>query len=136
MIAQRLRMKLGAFWELTKPNITMMVLVSTSLGYYMAARSTGVGWDSWQFMRLMIGSALSSGGVASLNEYWERSNDLRMRRTRHRPLPSGRLAPWEALLFGVTISLAGMAILGVDSRRSLAPLCRPCRRHQNCNREG
>ncbi len=118
MSARRIRAKLGAFWELTKPNITMMVLVSTSLGYYMAAKSTGAGWDSWQFLRLMIGSALSSGGVASLNEYWERRNDHRMRRTRHRPLPSGRLAPWEALFFGVTISVVGVTILG----RTVHPL--------------
>ena len=111
MSRARLRARLAAYWELTKPNITSMVLVSTALGFYLSSHATGIGWDGGQFLRLLLGAALTAGGVATLNEYWERDLDGRMRRTRSRPLPSGRLTATEALRFGVAISLLGLLIL-------------------------
>lgn len=108
-----LRRKLGAYWELTKPNISSMVLVSTSLGFYLGFRTTGMDWDGGQFLRLLLGAALTAGGVGSLNEYWERHSDALMRRTRTRPLPSGRLTAAEALRFGLAISLLGLVILSL-----------------------
>ena len=110
MNAKRWKEKLGAFWELTKPGITSMVLVSTSIGYYLGGKSIGAA-DGGLFLLLLAGSALSAAGVATLNEYVERHIDGRMRRTQRRPLPSGRLSAREALLFGVLVSAAGIGML-------------------------
>ena len=110
MNAKRWKEKLGAFWELTKPGITSMVLVSTSIGYYLGGKSIGAA-DGGLFLLLLAGSALSAAGVATLNEYVERHIDGRMRRTQRRPLPSGRLSAREALLFGVLVSVAGIGML-------------------------
>ncbi len=110
MIPRRWTEKWGAFWELTKPGISMMVLVSTSIGYYLGSKSIGVS-DGGLFLLLLAGSALSAAGVATLNEYIERHIDGRMRRTQRRPLPSGRLTAREALLFGTVVSVAGIGLL-------------------------
>ena len=53
----------------------------------------------------MLGVALLSSGIATLNQYIERDLDCLMRRTADRPLPSGKLLPWEALWFGVTLTV-------------------------------
>ena len=110
MKLQAAKLKIGAFMELTKPGISAMVLVSTSIGYYLGSKTVG-GMQTGLYLMLLLGSALSAGGVAALNEYWERNLDAKMMRTKTRPLPSGRLAPREALLFAVGISFLGIAIL-------------------------
>tara|TARA_B100000315_G_scaffold231777_1_gene243432 strand:- start:271 stop:1008 length:738 start_codon:yes stop_codon:yes gene_type:complete len=61
----------------------------------------------------MIGSSLSSAGVAILNEYIEREQDAIMNRTRKRPLPSGRIAPKRALFFGIAVSVIGVLELAL-----------------------
>ena len=104
------KMKFGILMELTKPGISGLVLVSTSIGFYLGSKTAG-GAEMGLYLMLLLGSALSAGGVAALNEYWERDLDAKMMRTKDRPLPSGRLTPREALLFAVGISSLGIAIL-------------------------
>jgi protoheme IX farnesyltransferase len=85
-----------------------MVLVTTSIGFYLAS------WGGVQWLALvhtLIGVAMSAGGTLALNQYLERDLDARMRRTRLRPLPDGRLQPTDALLFGVAITSAGLLYL-------------------------
>lgn len=106
------RNKAAAYWELTKPGIAFLVLISTSIGYYLGGKTMG-GFDWAVFVPLIIGSSLAAGGVAALNEYYERALDARMHRTMNRPLPSGRLSPREALIFAVTISAAGIILLAL-----------------------
>ncbi len=96
------------FLELTKPRITFLVLVTTAVGYAVALRGA---FDPAAFLALLLGTALVSGGASALNQYWEREADARMQRTRLRPLPSGRVAPGEALAFGLVISAVGLALL-------------------------
>ena len=100
--------RLADFFELTKPRITFLVLVTTAVGYAVALSS---GFDPAAFAALLAGTALVSGGASALNQYWEREADARMRRTSSRPLPSGRLAPGDALGFGLLVSAAGFALL-------------------------
>jgi heme o synthase len=59
----------------------------------------------------LFGIALLSSGIATLNQYAERELDGLMRRTANRPLPAGKLAPWEALAFGAGITIAAEAYL-------------------------
>jgi protoheme IX farnesyltransferase len=100
--------RLADFLELTKPRITFLVLVTTAVGYVVGLAS---GFDLAAFAALLAGTALVSGGASALNQYWEREADARMRRTSARPIPSGRVAPGDALAFGLVISASGFALL-------------------------
>jgi protoheme IX farnesyltransferase len=96
------------FVELTKPRITMLVLITTAVGYAVAWRGS---FEAATFAALILGTALLSGGASALNQYLERDLDARMKRTRSRPLPSGRLLPHEAATFGLVVSAAGLLLL-------------------------
>jgi protoheme IX farnesyltransferase len=93
---------------LTKPRVVVMVLVTTVVGYYVALSGAP---DYGRLVALVIGTVLAAGGTLALNQYWERDVDARMERTRGRPLPEGRLAPLEALLFGGAVTAVGLAVL-------------------------
>jgi protoheme IX farnesyltransferase len=100
----------GDLVSLTKPRVVLMVLVTTVVGYYVGLVGAP---DYARLVHLLIGTALAAGGTLALNMYWEREIDGLMERTRLRPLPDGRLAPLEALLFGASITLAGLLYLAV-----------------------
>jgi len=100
--------RLHDFVELTKPRITFLVLVTAAVGYALGLRGA---FEASTFLFLMCGTALLSGGASALNQYLERDADARMRRTRNRPIPAGRVAPAEALAFGLVICAAGHAFL-------------------------
>ncbi|MFQ6612623.1 MAG: heme o synthase [Fidelibacterota bacterium] len=98
----------GPYLELTKPRILAMVLVSSTIGYYLGSNGT---LFSPLFLWTLLGTALTSGGAGVLNHYLERHTDALMARTRNRPLPSGQLQPNQALLFGLILILGGISIL-------------------------
>lgn len=93
---------------LTKPRVAVMVLVTTLVGYYMGLTNAP---DYVRMLHLALGTLLAAGGTLALNQYWEREVDGRMERTRSRPLPDGRLAPLEALVFGVCLTALGVGYL-------------------------
>ncbi len=97
---------------LTKPRVVVMVLVTTVVGYYVGLAGAP---DYGRLLALMLGTVLAAGGTLALNQYWERDVDARMERTRSRPLPEGRLAPLEALLFGAGLTAAGLAVLALGA---------------------
>lgn len=90
--------------ELTKPEVTFLILIATLAGFYMGMRGD---LDGLLLAHTLLGTALVAGGTGTLNQYIERHRDAQMRRTAQRPLPSGRMAPAAALRFGL-----GLAILG------------------------
>jgi protoheme IX farnesyltransferase len=94
---------------LTKPRVVLMILVTTVVGYYVGLSGAP---DYAKLVHLLVGTLLAAGGTLALNQYWERDVDARMERTRVRPLPEGRLAPLEALLFGIAVTVAGLGYLG------------------------
>jgi protoheme IX farnesyltransferase len=94
---------------LTKPRVVLMILVTTVVGYYVGLSGAP---DYAKLVHLLVGTLLAAGGTLALNQYWERDVDARMERTRVRPLPEGRLAPLEALLFGTAVTIAGLGYLG------------------------
>jgi protoheme IX farnesyltransferase len=100
--------RVADFVELTKPRITFLVLVTTAVGY---ALGVGTSFHPAVFVSLLIGTALVSGGASALNQWAERDADSRMVRTASRPLPSGRLAPADALAFGLAASTVGLVLL-------------------------
>jgi protoheme IX farnesyltransferase len=104
----RRRVRFADLMELTKPRITLLVLVTTLVGFYMGARG---GVNLLLLAHTIIGTALVASGASALNQYFERELDSRMVRTRNRPLPDGRLLPADALIFSSIISSAGVAYL-------------------------
>ena len=102
------RSRVGAYWALTKPDVSLLVLITTAAGYYMGARGS-LNW--WHMLQTVLGTGLIAAGTAALNHYIERESDRYMRRTAGRPLPTGALQPREALSFGITLSVAGALYL-------------------------
>src|SRR5262245_33829752 len=100
--------KLAACFELTKPRITSLVVLSALAGFALGSPSP-IDW--LQLLHTAIGVALLSGGVNALNQYWESDLDALMRRTNMRPLPAGKLGERSALVFGVGISLVAEVYL-------------------------
>lgn len=96
------------YLALAKPRVVMMVLVTTVAGFYLGTLGN---FAYLLALQTVIGTAIAAGGTLALNQYLERDLDARMARTRTRPLPSGRLAPREALLFGALAAVAGTAWL-------------------------
>jgi protoheme IX farnesyltransferase len=101
----------AAYVELTKPRITFLIVLTSAAGFCLGARGAV---NYLVFTHAMIGIALLSSGIATLNQFMERDLDGLMRRTESRPLPSGRLSPFEALWFGVTLTLVAELYLAVS----------------------
>ena len=97
-----------AYLELTKPRVTLMVALTALISFYLA--STNV--DFVLLFHTIVGTTLLAAGCAVSNQYLEREVDGRMQRTRSRPLPSGRITPAKALVFGVVLTLGGGLYLG------------------------
>ena len=97
------------FYELTKPRMNFLVVLTTLVGFYMAGEARGLDWR--RLAVTVIGTALTAAGASVLNQFSERRLDALMPRTRNRPLPAGRVAPIEALGYGIALGVAGVAIL-------------------------
>src|SRR6266536_3544139 len=97
------------FYELTKPRMNFLVVLTTMVGFFMAADR--VDWR--RLLVTIIGTALTAAGASVLNQFAERRLDALMPRTRNRPVVTGRIAPGEALAFGIALGIAGIAILVV-----------------------
>src|ERR1700733_8628366 len=101
---QRLRSKLRDYYTLTKPEVNLLILMTTSAGYYLGSSGPlRIG----RLAITLVGTLMVASGTATLNQWMERHYDAQMRRTANRPLASGRLASWEAFWFGIVLSLAG-----------------------------
>lgn len=111
-VAERQALTLGgkaaAYLELTKPRITLMVVLTALAGFCLGSKG---GVNFIQFLHTAIGLTLLSSGVSTLNQYLERNSDSLMRRTQNRPLPAGKLSATAAAWFGGLTSLAGLAYL-------------------------
>src|SRR5689334_9506009 len=102
------RERAAAYAELTKPRITFLIVLTSAAGFVLGSRGPV---DYVALLSAMFGIGLLSSGIATLNQYAERELDGLMRRTANRPLPAGRLAPWEALAFGAGTTIVAEAYL-------------------------
>ena len=107
----------SAYYELTKPGITKMVVMSTAVGYYLAVEHFFQYISQWQniihCILTIIGTSLVCAGSSVMNHYLEREQDSRMQRTKNRPLPSGVVQPRQALIFGIILAVVGLTALSV-----------------------
>ncbi len=99
---------ISAYIELTKPSILNMVLVTTTLGFFLEGR--GIHSFSRLFFTL-LGVAFACAGASALNHYLERDADSKMKRTQKRPIPMGIISPSTAMSFGLILVLSGVFIL-------------------------
>jgi len=98
------------YYALTKPGVVQLLVFTAVVGMFLAAPGM-VPWDALIFGSLGIGMAAASGAV--VNHILDRRLDAQMTRTRHRPLPTGRLHERDALGFALALGLAGLAVLAL-----------------------
>jgi heme o synthase len=101
---QTFKSKLRDYYTLTKPEVNLLILMTTSAGYYLGSRGP---LRIAGLLNTLLGTLLVASGTATLNQWMERVWDGKMRRTASRPLPSGRLTGREALAFGILLSVTG-----------------------------
>ena len=100
----------AVFADLVKARLTMLVLLTTYVGFYVGGR----GAQNFVLMfHALLGTALVAAGAAALNQLLEREFDAKMRRTATRPLPSGRLQPATVAIFGGVCSVVGLIYLAL-----------------------
>jgi protoheme IX farnesyltransferase len=104
---------------LTKPAIMSLLLLTALGGMFLAARGVppfGI------LAATLIGGAAASGGASSLNHYFDRDIDERMRRTRHRPLPAHRVSSNVAIVWGIALNVVAFIVLAVFANLLAASL--------------
>ncbi len=96
---------LKPYWELAKPRIVLMVLITTTIGYRLAGGRdwTLLGWT-------LLATALCAAASGTINQFIEIRRDGMMTRTRSRPLPQGRVGPGAALVFGLVCAELSLAL--------------------------
>lgn len=99
-----LKEKLAAFLELTKPRIAFMLVLTSAAGFYLGSAKGS--FDFLLFINSMIGITLLAFGVATLNQFIERRTDALMERTANRPIPTNKVSPVEALVFGLILTVS------------------------------
>jgi len=104
LISQSMKTKLRDYVTLTKPEVNLLILMTTSAGYYLASQG---GFRFLGLINTLVGTLLVASGTATLNQWMERVWDGQMRRTASRPLPAGRITSSAALAFGLVLSIAG-----------------------------
>lgn len=101
--------RLSDYVELTKPRLSLLVWMTTLGGYYLAPGSA----PPLVVGSMLLGTMFVVGGANALNQVYEREVDALMRRTRKRPLPSGRLLARPASVFALALAALGTLVLGV-----------------------
>src|ERR1043165_6368110 len=94
------------FLTLTKPKVQSLLLFTTVTTMYVAG-SPSIGLVALT----CLGGALSAGGAGAINHWFDRDLDAVMVRTANRPVPSGRVAPRNALIFGVLLGVSAFVLL-------------------------
>jgi protoheme IX farnesyltransferase len=102
------RLRVLDYLTLTKPELTMLSVVTALAGCYLASAE---GVPLVPMLHVLVGTILVGGGAGALNQFLEREFDGQMRRTENRPIPAGRIHPMEGLLFGILLAAGGVLYL-------------------------
>jgi heme o synthase len=100
----------AVYADLIKARLTFLVVLTTLVGFYLGSRGPV---DYLLMLHAVLGTALVASGAAALNQLLEREHDSKMRRTKNRPLPSGRLQPTTVMVFGGVCACAGLLYLAL-----------------------
>jgi protoheme IX farnesyltransferase len=107
------RTLLADLTELVKMRLTLLVLMTTFVGFLFGWRGN---FDWLYLFHTLCGTFLAAAGAAALNQVFEAEYDLRMRRTKNRPIPAQRLSSEEGLVIGLLASVAGVAYLALATK--------------------
>ncbi|MGI0486164.1 heme o synthase [Pantanalinema rosaneae CENA516] len=99
-----------SYYQLTKPRIILLLLITTAGGMWVAAAGQV---DPVLLLITLISGAFAAGSANTINCLYDRDIDYIMERTRHRPLPSGRVQPRDALLFAIGLATISFTLLTV-----------------------
>jgi heme o synthase len=97
-----------SYWQLTKPRIILLLLITTAGGMWVAAQGQV---DPVLLIVTLLSGAFASGSANTINCLYDRDIDYIMERTRSRPLPSGRVSPRDALIFAITLAALSFGLL-------------------------
>lgn len=98
------------YWELTKPEISFLVVVSALAGYLLGTPDVA-GLNGWVLFVTLVGVGLCAGGVGMLNHLIEYPIDAQMKRTMRRPLPAGRVSPKAVRNVGLLMICVGVGLI-------------------------
>jgi protoheme IX farnesyltransferase len=101
---------LQSYYQLTKPRIILLLLITTAGGMWIAAKGEV---DPILLLVTLISGACAAGSANTINCFYDRDIDYIMERTRHRPLPSGRIQPRDALIFAIALATLSFTLLAV-----------------------
>jgi heme o synthase len=105
------------YWTLTKPEVNLSIGVTTAAGFWLAGGGHDHDLSIAALVQTVAGTLLVASGTGTLNQLLERHFDALMRRTAGRPVAAGRIAPRQALVFGVVLATAGILELAVAVNR-------------------
>jgi protoheme IX farnesyltransferase len=111
------RQVVADYVTLTKPRVQLLLLLTTVAAMEVAG-SPSVGL----ILLTLLGGALSAGGAGAINHWYDRDIDLQMARTATRPVPSGRVSPRAALVFGIVLCALSFAELSLAVNMTAALL--------------
>src|SRR5688572_26000437 len=101
---------LSLYLELTKAQLSALVLVTTAVGFILGTRGE---FDWLRLLWTILGTALAAGCASAFNQLWEIRRDARMHRTENRPLPSGSMSPVHALVAATLMGYGGLCMLAL-----------------------
>ncbi|PSB27847.1 heme o synthase [Stenomitos frigidus] len=99
-----------SYYQLTKPRIILLLLITTAGGMWIAANGEV---SPVLLLVTLFSGACAAGAANTINCFYDRDIDYIMERTRHRPLPSGRIQPRDALIFAITLATLSFTLLAV-----------------------
>ena len=99
---------ISSYIALTKPKIIVLLLITALGGLFLASDGFP---DPVIATAVLVGGSLAAGGANSLNHFWDRDIDAKMKRTTNRPVASGVVAPANALVFGAILNLMAFGLL-------------------------
>ncbi|NJR22130.1 MAG: protoheme IX farnesyltransferase [Richelia sp. CSU_2_1] len=107
---QNLSQVIQSYYQLTKPRIILLLLITTSAGMWMAAKGEV---DPLLLLATLTGGTLASAAANTINCVYDSDIDYIMERTRWRPIPSGRVKKRDALIFAIVLAALSFTLLTV-----------------------
>lgn len=99
---------LRSYWQLTKPRIIILLLITTAGSMWIAAEGQV---DPVLLLVTLLSGTMAAASANTINCLYDRDIDYEMERTRHRPLPSGRIQPKDALIFAIALAISSFTLL-------------------------
>ncbi|MFB2770582.1 heme o synthase [Pelatocladus sp. BLCC-F211] len=110
---------LQSYYQLTKPRIIPLLLITTAGSMWIAAKGQV---DPLLLLVTLFGGTLAAASAQTINCIYDRDIDYEMERTRHRPIPSGRIQSRDALIFAIALAVISFSLLSVFANLLAAEL--------------